>query len=216
MSFYPETLISGDQGKYLKLLLAVTTVFLFIWTLSLWAKHPVSIPSNEREISGKAERGYTVRSLSHKASYNVIVKKDLFMPSRQKYEDAATAVQENILPRVAMAPPQLTLLGTVLLHGEEAALISIHGQSDGPSYFKVGDKIGGFDVKEIGTSSVLLVRGGQTFEIGLTPLDKEIETTQGGNKASQAAAQRQRRMAPNRLKRGQKPQRFKGRTAPPL
>ncbi len=210
-------MVTGEQGKYLKGLLAATAVLFLLWNISLWVKPPVNISFSGGELSDKAERGYTVRSLSHKASYNDIVKKDLFMATRMKYEDAVTGVaQNNLLPVVAMAPPQATLLGTVLLHGEEAALISIHGQPDGPNYYKVGDRLGGFVVKEIGTSSVLLMSGGQTFEIGLTPLDKEIENTQINNKKGQAA-QRQRRLAPNRLlKRGQKPQRFKGRTAPPL
>ena len=224
MSFYSETLIAGGQGRFIKVFLAAFTVFLLILTISLWVQSPVTNSSIEGEVSGMVERGHTVRSQSNKASYQVVVIKDLFMPTRRTFEKAFTggAAQNKVLPRTATTPPKATLLGTVLLHGEEAALISVTGSPDGPNYYKIGDNIGNFVVKEIGTNSVLLTAGGQIFEIDLTPSDKEVETTltqsnmTGPEPASAAMIKRQRRTVPNRLKRGQKPQRFKGRTAPPL
>lgn len=147
------------------LFLAVLTVILLIWLASLWSR-PFAMPSN---IAGRSAgmvvgKESLTKKLQGGSAYNIIVDRDIFSPTRQKYVRPEPPKPSKPVPQAQPSKPlpRLSLVGTVLLDDGEAAMIN-GGTGRDTSLYKVGDSIEGFVVKEIQKDMVLLEREGESM-----------------------------------------------------
>ena len=166
-----EVIQSGAQGsKIVPALLLVVAAILFIFIVSAWTG-PAEIPTPGGERVEYGNRIYSASSPGlEKSSYQSVVNNDIFTASRAR--TAKALAHENIPFSHAQAAraPELTLLGTVILHDGGAALMGLAGH--GELYYRAGEEIEGYKVIEIGHDYVLLVGAVGTIEVSLTQVDK--------------------------------------------
>lgn len=125
----------------------------------------------------------SIAALGPREAYAVIAEKNIFAEKREApVIKPVKKVKEAVLPPLPPPPlpvPRLTLIGTVLTNGSEAALMDVGGQRSGN--FRAGDIIEGFIVKEIRKDTVLLERDGEKLKVTMS--------SQTGSNARQPAAQ---------------------------
>ncbi len=109
------------------------------------------------------------------ASSSIIVEKNLFSPDRKPPSpDSETTSASDASPAV---PPKALQLDGIFVYGDtRKALIRFKGQAPGKNKGKEdspfvsvreGDKVSDYLVNKIGSKSVFLEKGGQTFELYL-------------------------------------------------
>lgn len=108
---------------------------------------------------------------SKAVSYDIIVEKDIFRESRRRFmaKPASPPPVKAALPPappLKTPPPKLALIGTVVLEDGNAAIIDYGGK---PAYYKVGESIEEFVIREIDMNNVLLERAGEPLKISITP-----------------------------------------------
>ena len=167
MHDYRDIISIGLQEKYSNVALVFLGAAFLIWVITIWMQ-PVTHFAPTGEGSSNASGGYVERTLPQKASYNIIVSKDIFNSSRAPYSSkAVSASRAATQQRRPAQAPNLTLLGTVLLDDGEAAIIRKSGAEKVAKHYKVGNMIDGYVIVDISKKSVLLQKGGQTMEISM-------------------------------------------------
>lgn len=154
-----ENLMSGPNGhRILNAVLSALALSFGAWLLAIWLEPLDLSASKEKKIAVEAKADKLLNiDLS---GYSVIVEKDLFSPARQKYvipRPKPVAPPPPPGPPPRRPPPRLTLIGTVLLDDREAAIME-YGGSRKVSYYKVGDMIEEFAIKDVRKDSVILKR----------------------------------------------------------
>lgn len=145
----------------LNILLLGVVILLAVGLISIWSK-PGRFPVLEADGPSKARQTFAKKVLPSRASYNTIVENDIFRPSRKRFVAQAEGTGSR---RVMTKRPNLVLLGTVILDDYKAAMMSEKNKVDSTRYFKVGDSIGGFIIKDIGKDSVSIQRGSEVATI---------------------------------------------------
>lgn len=156
------------KERVVNALLAASAAFFAVWSLLIWVS-PVETPADAGHILRVKDRvGSSYMRVLPASSYMVIVEKDVFRPARQMY------VPPKPKPKVApppppppprRPPPRLTLIGTVLLDDGEAAIMDNAGTSQKGGFYKVGDVIEEFVIKNIRKDFVILKRDGETLKV---------------------------------------------------
>lgn len=162
-----DTLVR-QLGKFRSLdgLLAAATVIAAVLFLKvLW--QPVYVRENASAPAPKVEKKSAQRQLPARSEYDVIAENDLFRQSRHKYAAPPKPLPKPVVVPAAppKPPPKLTLIGTVIRDEGKAAIMDYAGKS---SYYRAGDDIEGFVVKDIRKDSVLLEREGETLWVGMS------------------------------------------------
>lgn len=164
--------ISNGTYRPINIALAAAAALLCVWAVALWGTSTaLSKPTESR---GKKALVNEKKSLPASSYYNVIVEKDLFRPARQKFvvkpkPKPPVAVVIAPAPPPPKPPPRLNLIGTILLDNEERAVIEYAGSGQKSSYYKVGDSIEDFVIKEIHENLVLLERSGEVLKVVMNP-----------------------------------------------
>lgn len=155
-----EELISGSNGyRLLNVALGAAIIVLGAWLFSIWME-PLDLTAGEEKIV-TVEADSDRPAPEDPSSYSVIVEKDLFSPARQKYvlpKPKPAPVIPPPPPPPRRPPPRLTLIGTVLLDDGEAAIMNYGGDGQKAAYYRIGDIIEEFAVKDIRKDSVVLER----------------------------------------------------------
>ncbi len=164
-----EFRLQGSKKPVAMLLVAMAAIFL-LFNISVWTG-PTVISSPLGEGADYNYRTFSAaRPELNKSSYNVIARDDIFTSSRAHHARAVAQVKPPSYPAVSGNAPKLKLLGTVLLYGDDGALMSQVGQ--GAEYYRTGDEIDGYKVVEIGRNFVMLSGAGGTLEVSLTQVKK--------------------------------------------
>lgn len=160
------------QGRIRALNMAVlfVSVCLIVWIGFVWLKtfsgiEGQPLPEKKNPISMKEEIKKTAVP-----TYEIIIEKDLFKKTRRKFipkpaPPVKVAATPPPVPTPRKPPPKLILLGTVLLENGNAAIIEYGGKS---AYYRVGESIEEFAIKEIESNHVLLERDGEPLKVGIT------------------------------------------------
>jgi len=155
----------------LNLLLILIISFLGTWLYKVLAA-PIEIPTKPSIESLRKYKIKPVAKLSRadSSSYDVILSKNLFHPSRsinEKPAEISTPVSKDELPQ---------LFGTIIM--EENKLAILEDQSTKKSQvYKVNDSIAGFTVYKIMENKVLLQKGDESIEVSLRS-DKKFKPAQ--------------------------------------
>ncbi|MBI5454588.1 MAG: hypothetical protein HY956_08180 [Deltaproteobacteria bacterium] len=161
--------LTGKGRMLLKPALVFASLASMVFIYSVWAR-PLEL-SGARIKAAPRGAGGAMKAVS-RAESDVIAEKDLFSPARKRYEAPKTVKAEPPPPPPPPPkppPPRLKLAGTVLLNDGEAALIEYLGAGQSPpGYYRVGDSIEGFVVREIGKGLVLLERDGETLKVNMS------------------------------------------------
>lgn len=161
--------LTGKGRMLLKPALVLASLASMVFIYSVWAR-PLEFGGARVKAAPRGAGG--AMKAASRAEYGVIAERDLFSPARKRYEAPKTAKAEPPpppLPPPKPPPPRLKLAGTVLLNDGEAALIEHLGPDPSPpGYFRVGDSIEGFVVREIGKGLVLLERDGETLKVNMS------------------------------------------------
>jgi len=147
------------------MVLLVLAGIAFIGFLQIWTSSPAPEPlaKNRPAEESKGYRSKVEPQLTH---YNIVVQKDLFLPSRHR--NMSLGGGSRMQPTVAVKAPQgLTLVGTVLLSDKKLAIILSNKIKGKSASYKIGDSIEGFTVKGIEKDKVVLYKFGQTAELTL-------------------------------------------------
>ncbi|MBI5236989.1 MAG: hypothetical protein HY887_01010 [Deltaproteobacteria bacterium] len=156
----------GGKSRLLNALLAAAAVTAAVWLLkALW--QPVYAQDDAGKKTVKAAKPDAGWASPSRSAYGVIVENDLFRPARQKYVAPPKPVHKPFVapPPPPKPPPKLTLMGTVLLDNGEAAIMDYQGGGQNSSYYRIGDNIEGFVIKEIRKDSVLLERDAESLKV---------------------------------------------------
>lgn len=163
--------ISNNASRPINFALAAAAALLCVWAVVLWGSLPGLPKANEKSTGKAAQNEKSVFPAAF--HYNVIVEKDLFRPSRQKFvmqpKPKPPVVVVAPAPPPPKPPPRLNLIGTILLANEETAVIEYAGSGQKSSYYKVGDSIEDFVIKEIHENMVLLERSGEVLKVVMNP-----------------------------------------------
>ena len=173
-----------------KILLGVTVVLLAgcLWLVATWrdavseARASLSPPPVAPEI---AEENVPETPFA----YDVVVENDLFSPSRRPPNRpwSETLAPENADGEAAPAEPagpppwqQYQLQGTVLTGSPEttAALIETDPTSPGPERYRVGDRVGGYRLRRILPTRVIL-SGGIELDMESDSLPSAVTAAEG-------------------------------------
>ena len=157
-------LITGGNGRRLvDLILGAAAIGLLVWLFLIWSE-PLA-PSIDDGKTAAVPHKAAVEGKAGPRSYSVIVEKDLFSPARRKYVPpkprpvvVIAIAQGPPPPPPRKAPPRLMLIGTVLLDDGEAAIMEYAGAAQKGAYYRIGDMVEEFAVKEIRKDSVVLER----------------------------------------------------------
>jgi len=144
-----------------------------------------------QETDNKSERKSTSSASS---SYDVIVSKNLFHPSRsmnKKPAEAAQPVSKNELPQ---------LFGTIILKDKKLAILEDKSTKKSTLY-KIDESVSGFVIAQILENKVVLQKDGELIEVNLREDKKFIPPTP--SKASQTAIRKAQnlRTRANRVRR---------------
>lgn len=151
------------KERTLNLILVALVGVACIGLFRVWRSAPSLKPLTEnKSVAKELIEKRKLRPLLY--SYNIVVEKDLFLPSR--YRDTA-------LPRAGGArhtgtlqvPRELVLVGTVLLSDKKLAIMVTNKAKGKSASYKIGDSIAGFTVKGIERDKVVLGKFGQTAEL---------------------------------------------------
>lgn len=183
---YIEELISGWSGySLINSALGAAIIGLCAWLFFIWTE-PLDLTAGEEKIvtvEAKADSS----TPEDPSSYSVIVEQDLFSPARQKYvvlkpKPAPVVPLLPPAPPPRRPPPRLTLIGTVLLDDGEAAIMNSGGDGQKAAYYRIGDVIEEFAVKDIRKDSVVLERDdGEVLKVtmsSVSPRSQGVHTPQ--------------------------------------
>lgn len=158
-----DNLASGTRPqRLLNAVFAASAVGLLIWLLLIWIE-PLTPSIDGGKAAPPPDNSAGTKAVKT-PSYSIIVEKDLFSPVRHKYSPpppkpvVAAPPPPPPPPPARKAPPRLTLLGTVILDDGEAAIMEFAGSAQKGEYYRVGDMIEEFQVKEIRKETVVLER----------------------------------------------------------
>jgi hypothetical protein len=163
---------NGHQ-RVINALLAAAALIVAVWLLkALW--QPVYVLDDAGKKSVKAARPAAVRTKPSKSAYDVVVDKDLFRSSRQRFvvqikPKAPVAVVVAPPPPPPKPAPKLNLIGTVLLDNEQTAIIEQVGSPQKASYYKKGDSIEEFVLTEIHEDFVIFKRADEVLKVVMNP-----------------------------------------------
>jgi type II secretory pathway component PulC len=147
------------------LLAAAVVVAVLLFLRALW--QPVYERESAFAPTAKAEKARPEMPLPARSEYDAIAENDLFRQSRQKYVAPPKPLPKPVVIQAPPPPPlpKLTLIGTVIRDDGKAAILDYAGKS---SYYRAGDDIKGFVIKDIRKDSVLLERAGDTLRVGMS------------------------------------------------
>ena len=153
---------SGRYRHVNRLIAAAMAVAAALFIRAIWQPAYVWDGANTPEV--KASKNIE-RPEHRRADYDVIAERDLFRPGRRMYVAPPKPQPKPVaapqpLPKPA---PRLALVGTVIRDEGQAAIMDYNGKS---SYYRVGDSIEGFIIRDIRKDSVLLEREGETLRVG--------------------------------------------------
>ncbi|MBI2414094.1 MAG: hypothetical protein HYV24_12895 [Deltaproteobacteria bacterium] len=160
--------LAGKARMLLKPALVVASLASMVFIYSVWSK---PLEFREARVKTAPRRVEGAMKAVSRAEFDVIAEKDLFSPARKRYEAPKMAKAEPPPPPPPPPkppPPRLKLAGTVLLNDGEAALIEFANSNQSPGYYRVGDAIEGFVVREIGKGGVSLERDGETLKVTMS------------------------------------------------
>lgn len=136
--------------------------FLGIKLYNTW-NHPLEVPTISEQEAPKAGKKITISKrerVLNEASYQIIVDKDLFRPSR-------TPVKENAQTAAPLSPKERPkLFGTMIMDSRKFAILEDPSTKASKIYY-VNDSFAGFTVSEILEDKVILKRGGESIEVKL-------------------------------------------------
>ena len=95
----------------------------------------------------------------NEASYNVIVQKDLFRPSRaeKKVENSPSEITPGVKPQ---------LFGTIITENEKGAILE-DPSTKTSKFYRLKDTVAGYTIEDIQEDKVLLSKGGSSIEVRL-------------------------------------------------
>ncbi len=160
------------------------------------------------EIKQKKEKDITKRraQIFNETLYEVITQKDLFRPSRSASEKKVEKKEETAAPK---NPPKL--FGTIILNNLKTAILQ-DTESKSTKSYKLNEQIAGYTISEIMEDKVVLVRGGEKFEVKLRE-DKGIKTSR--RKSVRADRSAKKSVKPATKPRQRRPRRVRRNVPPP-
>ncbi len=165
---------SKDKFRIVNMFLALFCAAIAIWVLWLWLQ-PKESPSlsAEETTSRPAVKEVAKIELKRADAYYVIESKDLFRSSRRKYVPPSRPKPVKVAAPPPPAPPpapKLTLVGTLFLDDGWAALVAYAGNA--ATYYKVGDTLRDFTVKEISKNYIVINRGDESVRFNMDKTEK--------------------------------------------
>lgn len=125
--------------------------------------HSLEVPAISAQEKPKAGKKRTISKREHilnETSYQIIVDKDLFRPSR-------TPIKENAQTATPLSPKDRPkLFGTMIMDSRKFAILEDPSTKASKIYY-INDSFSGFTVSEILEDKVILKRGGESFEVKL-------------------------------------------------
>jgi hypothetical protein len=125
---------------------------------------PQPRPAPEAQATPRSASGGQEPGLKPKEAYQIVSVKNPFRPSRTDWEGAGRHVER----------PKVYLYGVTLAGDYQAALLAVGpaGKGRGARLYRLGDQVGGYTLKEIGSDRVLLALGDDTFPVLLHDASK--------------------------------------------
>lgn len=114
------------------------------------------------------------KSLLPESAYEVLVKKDLFVPQRQVPDDESARTDTD-LKKIPAFSRKTYLYGVVFMKGERAALVTNLNGKPGKMkevWVHVGDALGDFTVSQIEKEKIVLEENKKTYDVLLFDKDK--------------------------------------------
>ncbi len=152
----------------INVILFIILVFLGFSFYKVWFQ-PLDIPTQLTQQQPPADKKATVarKQLTiDEAAYNVIVKKDLFRPSRS----APPSEDASKVPSSKESP---VLFGTVITADQKSAILEDRSTKTRKLYH-INDSVAGFIISDIQEEKVILLRGDETIEVKLRDM-KDIK-----------------------------------------
>jgi hypothetical protein len=128
------------------------------------------------------------------SSFDVIVSKNLFHPSRSTITNKAPEVSK---PVSRSEIPQL--FGTIIMNDRKLAILEDRAAKKSNLY-EVNDSVSGFLVAKIMENKVVLQRGGEKIEVNLRE-DKQFSRTKQTERRRRAVREARKRRRPRRIRR---------------
>ncbi len=128
-----------------------------VWT------NPLDIPTYKVQKKSLIDEKSIIESkekISKKAAHEIIVKKDLFRPSRSPVKIASKKFQ-SVFPK---EKPQL--FGTIIMNNQKLAIIEDRVTKK-TGLYHVNDKVAGFIISDILMDKLILQKNGELIQIGL-------------------------------------------------
>ncbi len=143
----------------INLVLLVIIGFLCFRFYKVWAK-PLSIPAQiSQQQSVMDMKSLIDKKALDKAAYYVIVRKDLFRPSR-----SASQLYETLKQLSLKETPKL--FGTIIMSNDKSAILEDPITKTTKLYY-INDSIAGFIVADIQADKVILLRGTEKIKVYL-------------------------------------------------
>lgn len=148
----------------INLVLLVIIGFLCFRFYNVWAK-PLDIPAQiSQQESIMDMKSLIDKKKSDKAAYYVIVRKDLFRPSR-------SASQLNKTSKLLSLKETPKLFGTIIMSNDKSAILE-DPNTKTTKLYHINDSVAGFIVTDIQVDKVVLLRGTEKIEVYLRDAKK--------------------------------------------
>ncbi len=169
MSFYGQGLTTRFDPRILNVFLLGACIFFAAWTVRIWTATE-TVPSTRATPVARESQARRQTRPSSMASYNIISNKDIFRASRKRYvapPGPGATVQAGKVNSI-VRPPNLSLLGTVILDDGRAAIMSLLGMENDARFYKTGETIEGYTIKKIERDAVILRKGNNDLKVTMS------------------------------------------------
>ncbi len=130
-----------------------------VWTSPLDI-HPTPYKVQKKSLIEEKSIIESKEKKPNEADYEIIVKKDLFRPSRSPVKITSKKLQ-SIFPK---EKPQL--FGTIIMNNQKFAIIEDRVTKK-TGVYHVNDKVAGFIISDILVDKLILQKDGESIEVGL-------------------------------------------------